>query len=64
MRLRRQSKKRRVIDAAGTYLRFDAISRLFRRAPTAVKALPVVVGVGAAGAVAARKRRNSEPTPA
>ena len=46
MRLRRQTKKRnRALDAVGTYLKF--------------KALPVVAGVGAAGAVAVRKRRQS-----
>ena len=64
MRLRRQSKKRRIVDAVGTYVKFKAISKLVRRAPAPVKALPVVVGVGAAGALAARKRRDSEPSPA
>jgi hypothetical protein len=64
MRLRRQTKKRRAVDAIGTYLKFKAISKLVGRAPTAVKALPVVAGVGAAGALAARKRRSSQPTPA
>ncbi len=33
------------------------------QAPAPVKALPVVAGVGVAGAVAARKRRG-DPTPA
>ena len=76
MRIRRQSKKRRAIDAIGTYVKFKAISKgvksarkgiaslaaykAAKQAPTAVKALPVVAGVGAAGAVAARKRRGSE----
>jgi hypothetical protein len=65
MRLRqRKSKKRRAAEAVGTYLKFKAISKLVRRAPTAVKALPLVAGVGAAGAVAARKKRNSAPTTA
>ena len=64
MRLRRKSKKRRAVEAIGTYVKFKAISKLVKRAPKPVKALPVVAGVGAAGAVAARKRRSSEPTPA
>jgi hypothetical protein len=64
MRLRRKSKKRRAAEAVGTYLKFKAISKLVKRTPTAVKALPLVAGVGAAGAVAARKRRSSAPTPA
>jgi hypothetical protein len=65
MRLRqRKSKKRRAAEAVGTYLKFKAISKLVKRAPTAVKALPLVAGVGAAGAVAARKRRSGSPTPA
>jgi hypothetical protein len=71
MRLRRQSKKRRLVDAAGTYLKFKAISKAIKAArhgiagaPKAVKALPLVAGVGAAGAVAARKRRQSGPTAA
>jgi hypothetical protein len=83
MRLRRKSKKRRIAEAAGTYLKFKAISKFAKgarktltglaayktakgavsHAPAPVKALPVVAGVGVAGAVAARKRR-SEPTPA
>jgi hypothetical protein len=80
MRLRRKSKKSRAVDVLGTYLRFKAISKgakaarkgitgfaaykAAKRAPTPVKALPLVAGVGAAGAVAARKRRHSEPSPA
>jgi hypothetical protein len=64
MRVRRKSKKRRALDAVGTYLKFKAISKLVKRAPTPVKALPLVAGVGAAGAVAARKRRGSAPTTA
>jgi hypothetical protein len=85
MRLRRKSKsrKRRIAEAAGTYLKFKAISKFAKgarktitglaayktakgavsHAPAPVKALPVVAGVGAAGAVAARKRRR-EPTAA
>jgi hypothetical protein len=83
MRIRRKSKKRRIAEAAGTYLKFKAISKFAKgarktitglaayktakgavsHAPAPVKALPVVAGVGAAGAVAARKRRR-EPTPA
>jgi hypothetical protein len=62
MRLRRKSKKRRLADAIGTYLKFKAISKLVRRAPKVAKALPVVAGVGAAGAVAARKRRTNTET--
>jgi hypothetical protein len=80
MRLRRQSKKSRFADLVGTYLKFKAISKATKgarkglkgfaaykaakQAPTAVKALPVVAGVGAASAVAVRKRRQSEPTAA
>jgi hypothetical protein len=64
MRLRRQTRKRRVIDAIGTYLKFKTIAKLAKRAPTPVKALPVVAGVGAASALAKRKRRSSEPTAA
>jgi hypothetical protein len=64
MRLRRKSKKRRALDAVGTYLKFKAIAKVAKRAPTAAKALPLVAGVGAAGAVAARKRRQSQPTTA
>ena len=66
MRLRRQTKKSRVAGAIGTYLKFKAIAKAARAArkaiagaPTAVKALPLVAGVGAAGAVVARKRRAS-----
>jgi hypothetical protein len=64
MRVRRKSKKRRALEAVGTYLKFKAISKLVRRAPAPLKALPLVAGVGAAGAVAARKKRSSTPTPA
>ena len=86
MRIRHRSKKRRALDAVGTYLKFKAISKLAKGAgksvkgfaaykatkgvakktPTPVKALPVVAGVGAAGAVAVHKRRqrDQEPTPA
>ena len=78
MRLRRRSTKSRLARAAGSYLKFKAASKAVKavtkgvkgwaaykaakRAPTPVKALPVVAGVGVAGAVAARKRRQSEPT--
>lgn len=68
MKLRRQSKKRRAVDVVGTYLKFKAISKFAKAArkgiagaPKAVKALPLVAGVGAAGAVAARRRRESGP---
>ena len=80
MRIRQKSKKRRALDAVGTYLKFKAISKAVKggrkaitgyaaykaakQAPAPVKALPVVAGVGAAGAVAARKRRQREATPA
>jgi hypothetical protein len=64
MKLRRKSKKRRALEAVGTYLKFKAISKAVKGAPKAVKALPLVAGVGAAGAVAARKRRSSSPSPA
>jgi hypothetical protein len=71
MRLQRQSKKRRLVDAVATYLKFKAIAKAVKAArkgvagaPKAVKALPLVAGVGAAGAVAARKRRQSGPTAA
>jgi len=43
---------------------YKATKNVAKKAPTPVKALPVVAGVGAAGAVAARKRRRREPTPA
>ena len=63
MKLRRssKSKKRRALEAVGTYLKFKAISKAVKGAPKAVKALPLVAGVGAAGAagaVAAKKRRT------
>ena len=84
MRIRHRSKKRRAVDAVGTYLKFKAISKAARgatkalkgmaaykatkgvakKAPTPVKALPVVAGVGVAGAVAARKRRQQGDAPA
>ena len=86
MRIRHRSKKRRAVEAVGTYLRFKAISKAMKgagktvkgwtaykttkgvakKAPAPVKALPVVAGVGAAGAVAVHKRRHrdQEPTPA
>lgn len=80
MQLRRRSKKRRLADAAGAYLQVKAIRKgagaarkgvtglaayqAVRRAPKAVMALPVVAGVGAAGAVVARKRRHGDPAPA
>jgi hypothetical protein len=64
MRLRRQSKKRRAVHALGEYLKVKTIAKAVRKAPPAVKALPVVATVGAAGAVAASKRRHSEATPA
>ena len=76
---RQKSKKHRVAAAVGTYLKFEAAAKLVKtarkrvkgraaykaakQAPKPVKALPVVAGVGVAGAVAARKRRQSEPTP-
>jgi hypothetical protein len=83
MRIRNRSKKRRAVDAIGTYLKFKAISKAAKgarktiegmaaykatkgaakRAPKPVKALPVVAGVGVAGAVAAKKRRQQEETP-
>jgi hypothetical protein len=83
MRIRNRSKKRRAVDALGTYLKFKAISKATKgvrktikgmaaykatkgaakRAPKPVKALPVVAGVGVAGAVAAKKRRQQEETP-
>ena len=82
MRFRHRSKKRRALDALGTYLKFKAISKAARgatktlkgmaaykatkgaatKAPAPVKALPVVAGVGVAGAMAARKRRQAEDT--
>jgi hypothetical protein len=82
MRLRHRSRKTRVADAFATYLKYRALIELgkavrksvkgwaayktVKRAPAPVKALPLVAGLGAAGAagaVAARKRRSpSEPT--
>ncbi len=76
---RRTTKKRRLVDAVGTYLKVKAVRKAARaagkgvkglaaykttksvakRTPTPVKALPVVAGVGAAGAVVARKRRHA-----
>ena len=43
---------------------YKATKGVTKRAPAPIKALPVVAGVGVAGAVAARKRRRREPTPA
>jgi hypothetical protein len=83
IRNRTKSKKRRALDAVGTYLKFKAISKsakgatkavrgwaaykatkgAAKKAPTPVKALPVVAGVGVAGAVAARKRRRHDDGP-
>ena len=63
MRLRRKSKKRRALDALGTYVKVKAITKLVKRSPKVATALPVVAGVGAAGAVAAKKRRQSDPDP-
>ena len=77
MRIRnRKTKKRRMAEAVGTYLKFKAITKAARaakgfvtskktrkavkEAPTVVKAAPVVAGVGVAGAVAARKRRQDD----
>jgi hypothetical protein len=70
---RRRSKQQRAAELLGTYLKVKAITKAARavkgfvtakstrkavkQAPTAVKAAPVVAGVGVAGAVAARKRR-------
>jgi hypothetical protein len=78
MRFRNRSKKRRAVDAVGAYLKFEAIGKAAKgagktikgfaaykaakRAPKPVKALPLVAGVGVAGAVAARKRRHNEET--
>lgn len=42
---------------------FQVTKRAAKRAPKPVKALPVVAGVGMAGAMAARKRRRHEETP-
>jgi hypothetical protein len=42
---------------------YKATKSAAKRAPKPVKALPVVAGVGVAGAVAARKRRSKEETP-
>jgi hypothetical protein len=75
MRIRHRSKKRRAVDAVGTYLKFKAMAkaakavrrmvarRSARKASMPVKVLPVVAGVGVAGAVAARKRRHHDGTP-
>jgi hypothetical protein len=40
---------------------YKATTTVAKKAPTPVKALPVVAGVSAAGAVAARRRRQKEP---
>ena len=74
MRLRRKSKKRKIADSITKFAKnarktitglaaFKTAKSAVSDAPAPVKALPVVAGVGVAGAVAARKRR-SEPTPA
>jgi hypothetical protein len=42
---------------------YKATKSAAKRAPKPVKALPVVAGVGMAGAVAARKRRKQEEEP-
>jgi hypothetical protein len=83
MRIRTRSKKRRAVDAVGTYLKFKAISKAAKgatkaiksmaaykatkgaakKAPTPVKALPVVAGVGVAGAVGARQPRPPAQAP-
>ena len=74
MRIRPRSKRRRAVDAVGTYLTFKAISkaaktvrrwiakRFAKPTPMPVKVLPVVAGVGVAGAVAARRRRHCDGT--
>jgi hypothetical protein len=62
----------KVVKGAGKTVKslaaYKATKGIAKKAPTPVKALPVVAGVGAAGAVAARKRRQREderePTPA
>jgi hypothetical protein len=77
MRIRQhRSKKRRAVDAVGTYLKFKAIAKAGKtvrrmvarrsamKASMPVKVLPVVAGVGVAGAVAARKRRHHGGTQA
>jgi hypothetical protein len=71
MRLRRKSRKRRLADTAAKFVKNArktitglAAYKVVRKAPAPVKALPVVAGVGAAGAVAARKRRQPETTAA
>jgi len=85
MRIKHRSRKRRAVEAVGTYLKFKAIGKAAKgatkamkgmaaykvtkgaakKAPTPVKALPVVAGVGVAGAMAARKRRqHDEASPA
>jgi hypothetical protein len=72
---RRTSKRSRVASALTTYLKFKAIAKLTKgarktvvswgaykaakQAPTPVKALPVVAGLGVAGAAVAVKRRSS-----
>jgi hypothetical protein len=75
MRIRHRSKKRRAVDAVGAYIKFKAISkatrtarrmvakRFAKRPPMPVKVLPVVAGVGVAGAMAARKRRHHDGAP-
>ena len=73
MRIRRRASKRtRVASALATYLKFKAIVKLAKgagkaakKAPTPVKAIPVVAGIGVAGAaVAAKRRGSSEPATA
>ncbi len=75
----RKSKKRRAASAVGTFLKFKAIAKAagaaktfvtskttrkaVKEAPVALKAAPVVAGVGVAGVVAARKLRQDDDTP-
>ena len=58
----------KVAKGAGKSLKglaaYKASKGAAKKAPAPVKALPVVASVGAAGAMAARKRRQREATPA
>ena len=74
MRFRQKSKKRKIADSITKFAKgarktitgwaaFKTAKGAVSDAPAPVKALPVVAGVGVAGAIAAKKRRG-EPTPA
>jgi hypothetical protein len=40
MRIRHRSKRRRAVDAVGTYLKFDVVRKVAKRATKTVKGMP------------------------